>query len=194
MASLRGRSGRGWSSGSIAGLLLAALVGCQEKQQEAPPVMYTGPLIETDNVVTLLSDSARLHVRLTSPLEQRFENSDILYPKGATVTFYDKPGKLVINTLFAKWVKFDNAKQLYIMRGTVKVANVPQQQTLNTEELFYNRSQQKIYTDSAMFVRVQTPTEVLTGYGLTANQDFSRYGIHRPVGTFTLDQAQSMGK
>lgn len=194
MASVRGRSGRGWSSASIAGLLLAALVGCQEKQQEAPPVMYTGPLIETDNVVTLLSDSARLHVRLTSPLEQRFENSDILYPKGATVTFYDKPGKLVINTLFAKWVKFDNAKQLYIMRGTVKVANVPQQQTLNTEELFYNRGQQKIYTDSAMFVRVQTPTEVLTGYGLTANQDFSRYGIHRPVGTFTLDQAQSMGK
>lgn len=194
MASVRRRSGRGWSSASIAGLLLAALVGCQEKQQEAPPVMYTGPLIETDNVVTLLSDSARLHVRLTSPLEQRFENSDILYPKGATVTFYDKPGKLVINTLFAKWVKFDNAKQLYIMRGTVKVANVPQQQTLNTEELFYNRGQQKIYTDSAMFVRVQTPTEVLTGYGLTANQDFSRYGIHRPVGTFTLDQAQSMGK
>ena len=186
---MRGHSWR------VAGLLLAvALVGCQEKQKEAKPVLYTGPLIETDNVVTLLSDSARLHVRLTSPLEQRFENSDILYPKGATVTFYDKPGKLIVNTLFAKWVKFDNAKQLYIMRGAVKVANVPQQQTLDTEELFYNRAQQKIYTDSAMFVRIQTPTEVLTGNGLTANQDFSRYGILQPKGVFSLAEAQRLGQ
>ena len=186
---MRGHSWR------VVGLLLAvALVGCQEKQKEVKPVLYTGPLIETDNVVTLLSDSARLHVRLTSPLEQRFENSDILYPKGDTVTFYDKPGKLIVNTLFAKWVKFDNAKQLYIMRGAVKVANVPQQQTLDTEELFYNRAQQKIYTDSAMFVRIQTPTEVLTGNGLTANQDFSRYGILQPKGVFSLAEAQRLGQ
>ena len=187
------RGGRGRLA---AGLALAGLLagGCEKKEDAPKKVVYSGPLLETENVVELLSDSARLHIRLTAPLAQRFENGDLLYPKSVTVTFYDKPGKSVINTLNAKWGKFDNAKQLYIMRGAVKVANVPEQQTLNTEELFYNRSQQKIYTDSAMFVRVQTPTEVLTGYGLTANQDFSRYGIHRPVGTFTLPQAQSLGK
>lgn len=191
---MRKRHRTGWAS-HTAGLLLAGLaIACQTKEKEAPRVLYKGPLIETENVVTLLSDSAKLHIRLTAPLEQLFENNDRLYPKGVTVTFYDKPGKQVINTLLAKWAKFDNAQQLYLMRGAVKVANVPQQQTLSTEELFYNRNQQRIYTDTAMFVRVQTPTEVLTGYGLTANQDFSRYGIKRPVGTFTLDQAQSLGK
>jgi LPS export ABC transporter protein LptC len=190
---MRGRACQSW--GGLPALLLAALLaGCQPKEKEAKPVMYTGPLMETENVVTLLSDSARLHIRLTSPLEQRFENSDILYPKGVMVTFYDKPGKLIINTLVAKWGKFDNAQQLYIMRGAVKVANVPQQQQLDTEELFYNRAQQKIYTDSAMFVRVQTPTEVLTGYGLRANQDFSRYGIHKPQGVFSLAEAQRLGQ
>ncbi len=184
-----------WGWGDVAGLGLALLLaGCQAKDKEAKPVVYTGPLVETENVLTLLSDSARLHIRLTSPLEQRFENSDILYPKGVTVTFYDKPGKQVINTLVAKWGKFDNAQQLYIMRGAVKVANVPQQQTLDTEELFYNRAKQKIYTDSAMFVRIQTPTEVLTGNGLTANQDFSRYGILQPKGVFSLAEAQRLGQ
>ena len=104
----------------VAALLLAGLAtACQPKEQEAPRVIYNGPLMETENVVTLLSDSARLKVRLTAPIEQVFENSDRLYPKSATVTFYDKAGKLVINTLVAKWVKFDNAKQLYIMRGAV---------------------------------------------------------------------------
>ncbi len=178
-------------SGLLAGLLLAS---CQ-KQEEAPAqIQYKGPFLESENVVELLSDSARLHVRLTAPLEQIYENGDKLYSKGATVTFYDKPGKLVINTLDAKWVRFDNNKKLYTMRGAVKVANVPEQQQLATEELFYNQMQQKIYTDSARFVRVQTPAEVLTGYGLTANQDFSRYGIHRPAGTFTLQEAQAQGK
>ena len=188
------RGGHRWGASLIAGALLVGLAACQAKDKEAPRIIYNGPLFETENVVTLLSDSARLHARLTAPLEQIFENGDKLYPKSATVTFYDKPGKLVVNTIFAKSVKFDNAKQLYILRGAVKVANVPEQQMLDTEELFYSSGQRKIYTDSAMFVRVQTPTEVLTGYGLTANQDFSRYGIHRPTGTFTLQEAQAQGK
>lgn len=189
------RGFRHWRGASLAAaaLLAGLATACQPKEKEAPRVIYHGPLMEVDKVVTFLSDSARLKIRLTAPVEQLFENSDRLYPKGATVTFYDKR-KEVVNTLVAKWVKFDNAKQLYIMRGAVKVANVPQQQTLNTEELFYNQGLRKIYTDSAMFVRVQTPTEVLTGNGLAANQDFSRYSIHQPKGVFSLAEAQRLGQ
>ncbi len=181
-----------WLASALAASIL--LTSCDKKDTALKRIVYTGPLLETDNVVTLLSDSARLHIRLTAPLEQNFENSDRLYPKGVTVTFYDKAGKLTINTLVAKWAKFDNSKQLYTMRGAVKVANVPQQQTLDTEELFYDRNKQKIYTDSAMFVRVQTPTEVLTGNGLSANQDFSSYRLYHPIGTFSIDQAKGLGK
>ncbi len=191
-----GRLGARWGGRGVAGLLLAGFlaVGCQKKDDVVKRIIYNGPQLETENVVTLLSDSARLHIRLTAPLEQIFENSDKVYPKGASVTVYDKPGKIIVNTIKARWAKFDNAKQVYILRGAVEVANVPEKQQLETEELFYNQSQQKIYTDSAMFVRVQTPTEVLTGYGLTANQDFSRYGIHRPKGIFSLAEAQRLGK
>lgn len=175
-------------------LLVALLAGCQAKEEAVKPYQYTGPLMETENVRTILSDSARPHIRLTSPLQQHFENSDELYPKGALVTFYDKPGKLIVNTIQANWVKYENDKQLYITRGDVRVANVPERQKLNTVELFYDRGKQKIYTADTTFVRVETPTEVLTGRGLTANQDFSRYSIRRPAGTFTLAEAKSLGK
>ena len=182
---------RGLGAAALAALLLAA---CHKKEEKPAVIIYKGPLFETENVVTMMSDSARPHIRLTAPLEQMFENGDRLYPKGAEVTFYDRPGTQVLNTVKAKWARLDNNKQLYTLRGDVRVANVPEKQQLNTEELFFNRTTQKIYTDSAMFVRVQTPTEVLTGYGLTANQDFSRYGIFRPTGTFTLAEAKSQGK
>ncbi|MEJ7659683.1 MAG: hypothetical protein WKG07_08685 [Hymenobacter sp.] len=102
----------GWLALLLAGLLAG---GCQKKEDAPKKVVYKGPLLETENVVTLLSDSARLHARsLTAPLAQRFENGDLLYPKSAVITFYDKPGTKVVNTINAKWVKFDNAKQLYI--------------------------------------------------------------------------------
>ena len=169
------------------------LAGCTEKEEAAKPIVYSGPLIETTNVETLVSDSARLQLRLTAPLEQQYENGDMLYRKSVKVQVYDKPGTMVVNTLDAKFGKLDKGKQLYTMRGDVRVANVPQQQTLRTEELFYDKIKHKIYTDTAMAVRVQTPTEVLTGRGLEANEDFSRYKILRPVGTFTVEQAKAQG-
>jgi LPS export ABC transporter protein LptC len=173
------------------GLMLAAtlLSGCDKQEKAAAPVVYQGPLAETTDVIILMSDSARLQVRLMAPLMQQFENNDIIYPKSVLVKSYDKPGKVVVSTLAAKYAKQEGGKQLYTMRGDVRVTNVPQQQTLKTEELFYDKAKRKIYTDTAMFVQVQTPTEVLTGYGLEANEDFSRYKIRRPVGTFTLNQA-----
>ena len=182
--------GRG-AAGRAAGLLaLLALAACEKKAATGPKLVYTGPLMESTNVRILVSDSAKLKFELTAPLEQQFENGDIIYPKGMKVTFYSADGKRrVINTLAARYGKQEKARNLYIMRGNVRVANVPEQQQLDTEELFYDKTRQQIYTDSAMFVKVTTPTEYLTGYGLTANQNFSRYRIARPEGVFAAPQA-----
>ena len=167
----------------LALLTLAALAGCEKKTISAPQLVYTGPLMETSNVRTLVSDSAKLKFELTAPLEQQFENSDMVYPHGAKVIFYSADGKkTVINTLTAKYAKFEKAKNLYTMRGDVQATNVLEQQRLHTEELFYDKGKQVIYTDTAMFVKVETPTEYIDGYGLTANQNFSRYSIKRPTG------------
>ena len=181
------------SKGVAWGVALAALAlaGCDKKAATGPVLVYKGPLMVTTNVRTLVSDSAKLKFQLTAPLEQRYDNGDAIYPKGMVVTFYSADGKkTVINTLTARYGKIEKGKNLYTMRGDVRVVNVPQAQRMNTEELFYNQEKRLIYTDSAMFVKVTTPTESLTGYGLTANQDFSRYRITKPAGIFALDPAK----
>jgi len=179
-----------WLRFSVVVLAALLLASCDKKAANGPKLVYSGPLMETTNVRTLISDSAKLKYQLTAPLEQQFENGDLIYPKGVKVTIYSADGqKTVINTLTAKYGKQDKAKNLYIMRGNVQVANVPQQQRMETEELFFDKAKQLIYTDSTMFVKVTTPTEYLTGYGLTANQNFSRYRILRPEGIFAAPQA-----
>ena len=169
-------------------LVLLALAGCEQKKTVGPRIVYNGPFMETTNVLTLMSDSAKLKFQLTAPLEQRFESGDDVYPKGTKITFYSADGKkTVINTFTAKYLKYDKTKNLYIMRGDVVVQNIPQQQRLNTEEMFFDKNKQLIYTDSAMKVTVTTPTEYITGKGMTANQNFSRYKLTTPTGIFALD-------
>lgn len=177
-------------------LLLAALAtSCHDSADEAPVklVEYKGPTVETENVLMLVSDSAKLRIRLTAPLEQQFESGDMIYPKGVKLTFLGADGQEVVNTITGKYGKFEKAKNLYTMRGDVRVVNVPKQQRMNTEEAFYDKLKASIYTQEQTEIRVTTPTEVLTGRGLKANQDFSWYRILTPTGVFTLQNAPPAG-
>ncbi|TGD78053.1 LPS export ABC transporter periplasmic protein LptC [Hymenobacter wooponensis] len=169
-------------------LVVSGLMSCQKQEEvQKKVVKYEGPMLETSNVLTLMSDSARLRLRLKAPLEQIFQNGDQVYPKGVNLTFLDKDGSTVINTIKGNYGKLDKTKNLYIVRGDVQVTNIEKQQRMNTEEAFYDKNKALIYTQKQTEVRVTTPTESLTGRGLTANQDFSRYTILTPTGVFAVD-------
>ena len=173
----------------LGGILVVAglATGCQENEVEVKKkLIYKGPLLETTDVTMLVSDSAKLQIKLKAPLQQRFENGDEIYPKGMQVTFYDKDGS-VANTLSGKYGRFDKGKNLYLVRGDVRVSNEKEKQKMNSEELYYDKQKATIYTDTLTAVRVETPTEILTGKGMTANQDFSRYKILKPSGIFTVE-------
>lgn len=172
-------------------LLSSALAGCHQREEEvvAKKTTYTGPFMETRDLSMIVSDSAKLRVRLTSPLRQDFENSNQIYPKGVKITFLGEDGSTVVNTITGNYGLFEKNKNLYTLRGNVQVTNVPKQQTMNTEEAFYDQSKASIYTREETEIRVTTPTEVMTGRGLKANQDFSLYSILTPTGVFTLQNA-----
>jgi hypothetical protein len=57
---------------------------------------------------------------------------------------------------------------------------------LNTEKLIWDQNRQLIYTDK--FVRITTPSEVLTGEGMESTQDFSDWTIKTPRGRFPLSK------
>jgi LPS export ABC transporter protein LptC len=177
---------RGWIR-LLGGIFLVAGLGtgCQKNDAEVKKkVVYNGPLLEATNVTMLVSDSAKLQIKLTAPVSQQFESGDQVYPKGMKVTFYSKSGSIV-NTLQGKYGRYDKAKDLYLVRNDVRVSNEEKKQKMNSEELYYDKQKAIIYTEK--FVRVETPTEILTGTGLTANQNFSRYKILKPAGIFTVE-------
>lgn len=164
--------------------LASILTMCKQTLQDPKKkVVYTGPLAQTRDVSTLYSDSARLQIRLNAPLQQQYESGDGIYPEGIRMTFYDKKGQ-VTNTVKANYGKYDKQKDAYFIRGNVILENAVKKETMKTEELHWDKQRRQLFTDK--FVTIQTQNEILTGTGLTANQDFSKYKILKPKGIFSV--------
>ncbi|HEY4650427.1 MAG TPA: LPS export ABC transporter periplasmic protein LptC [Pontibacter sp.] len=176
---------KGW----IYCLLLAATIasaGCQQELKDPDKeVKYTGPLIENKDVFTLYSDSAKLMIRLKAPVQQEFEAGDGVFPKGFFVEFMQQPGT-VTSTMRANYGRQDKRTEIYTARGDVQVHNIVKEEKLETEELYWDRRQRKIYTDK--FVKITTPTRVITGQGLRSDQSFENYTIQKITGVFDLEE------
>ena len=172
----------------IIGLILVAITaaGCgNDLKDPDQEVKYTGPLRETSDVVTLYSDSAKLIIKMTAPVQQDFENGNAVFPKGIYIEFYDESGD-INSTLKANYGKQDRNQNLYHVRGNVVINNRKKNEKIETEELFWNRSRDKIYNEK--FVKITTEKEIITGYGLRTNQDFSPYSLKRLTGEFELEE------
>lgn len=167
-------------------LLALLAVGCgKDLKDPDKEKKHIGPFRETYNVLTLYSDSAKVLIKLQAPLQEDFENGDMIFPDGIGVEFYEQ-GSIVTSTLRANYGKQERNKDLYLVRGNVVVHNIKKQEKLETEELYWNKAKAQIYTDK--FVKITTPEEILMGHGLQANQDFSNYKIKKVTGVFSLKE------
>ena len=160
--------------------LSTGLSSCQNKVIDPNEVTtYSGPIVSAKNVETRYSDSAILRVVLKTPLQYEFNSGDREFPEGLHLDFYDEKG-VFTSTMDSKYGRYDRLNDIYVGIGEVVIVNVLEQKKMETEELKWNRATKQIYTDK--FVRITTPTELLTGMGLEAKQDFSWYRILKPNG------------
>jgi LPS export ABC transporter protein LptC len=72
------------------------------------------------------------------------------------------------------------------IRYNVEVIN-EKGEKLNTERLVWDEQKKKITSNA--FVKITTAKEVITGNGLEANQDFTKYEIKNIIATIRLDDS-----
>lgn len=169
----------------MSSLFLSLLFSCEEAQKTTAKLkIYGGPLMTAKNVSTVYSDSGKTKLVISGPLQLQYNDGDREFPKGIRVDFFDSNGDSNA-VLTSNYARFDKATEIHLALGNVVIVNQKEKRKLNTEELRWNRATRKVYTDK--FVRIETPSEILTGHGLTANQDFSWYRITRPTGVFSSD-------
>lgn len=168
--------------------LLLVFAACDPAQKLENQVFTSDDTaVEVGQEVEILySDSALVRVRVTAPVLHNYterENPRQEFPQGLKVEFL-APNLTVKSTLTAKTATRFNEKGLIVARDSV-VLNTVQQERLETEELTWDERKALISTDK--FVKITKPGEVIYGFGLEANQDFSYWKIKVPKGRIKAD-------
>jgi LPS export ABC transporter protein LptC len=145
---------------------------------------YEGAIIDFKNVTTLYSENAKMKIKIVAPQQHVFQNSDVIYPKGVSISMYNTQG-IKTTDLQADTGKFDHAHQIYIGIGHVVVTNLEQQQTLYTDELEWSQGRHEIFTEDT--IKIVTQNETLNGIGLISNEEFNKYTIKKPTGVFSME-------
>ena len=139
---------------------------------------YEGPIVESENVLIIVSDSAVIKIKIAGAKQLQHQNGDMEFPEGMQATIYDKFGNAVTE-LTALHAYKNAGENIYRAVGDVFVTNLNKKETLRTEELFWDPEKEIIYTDK--FVTIKTEDDLIPGEGLIAPQDFSTFEIKRPT-------------
>jgi LPS export ABC transporter protein LptC len=170
-------------------VLIFCLFACDTKSKRAQQFFsQDDTAVEVGKQVEILySDSAFVRVRVTSSTLHNYtdrENPRQEFPNGLKVEFLED-NLQVKSTLTAKTATRYNDKGLIIARDSVVLTTIKQEK-LETEELTWDEKKKQVSTEK--FVKVTNPNEVIYGYGLTANQDFSYWKITVPKGKIKVTQ------
>ena len=168
----------------VVALLCLALLSCNQSELKEP-LIYDGPQRIAENVETFYTENNQVKVKMMAAVVYQFENGDQEFPKGLYLEFYDEAGKLE-STLRANEAYYFKKEHQWRGRGKVEVKNIEKNEQLNTEELFWRPSDEKIFTDK--FVTIRQQTDVIYGQGLEAKQDMSDFVIKKPEGEFAVEE------
>mgnify|MGYP006266368985 CR=1 FL=1 len=172
----------------IAGVLLGLLgTACQDPTEPKDVPDLNQPAFTFNDVRTWYSENAERRIKLEAPTQLVYQNENIFYPDGVTVTMYEEGGQRG-TTITADSGRHDRQNMLFKAMGNVRVVNHLKQQTFTSQTLNWNSREHEIYTQDS--IEIITPTERLTGIGMTTDEHFAHYKIWQPLGTFVLNGNQ----
>jgi LPS export ABC transporter protein LptC len=145
---------------------------------------------EAKEVVITFTTAGKTKAILTAPIMYRIEDtvSYIEFPKTLEVNFYNEEG-IAESKLTAMYARYKENENIVFLRDSVKVVNI-KGETLDTEEMYWDRSRTgyEFYTEKP--VRIKTLTQILFGVGMEASQDFKTRHIKQSTGTIQIPKSQ----
>lgn len=168
-------------------LLFAA---CENDIEEVKAITFDHkhPDMIVENMHTEFTDSGYLQLELDAPVLQQFSDKEdpyTEYPRGIEVVFYNKK-RNPHSRLSCEYAVYLENKELWEAKRNVVASNLVKEEKLNTEQLFWDMEEKKIYSDK--FVRITTADEILFGQGFESDQSFDSWVIKQPKGSININE------
>jgi len=145
------------------------------------------PIIHATEITTLISDSGVTRYRISAPEWDDFDKSDQPhweFNKGIHLEKFSLDLKVDAN-IHCQYGRFNKNEQLWELRGNVKATNL-QGELFETEQLFWNQREERIYSDS--LIKITQVSHIITGIGFESNQSMTKYLIKKPQGIFPISE------
>lgn len=173
---------------AVLSVMAVFLCGCHEPTQSKPPLTdpySNAPLHSSFDIEVLFTDSSftRARLRAGSAVVDEAHMQTTL-GKGVHVAFYDRSTHTISAWLKADSAIIDDRTKDMTAIGHVWVQSDSSNTTLETPQLIWVQTDERIKTSSV--VRITTPTEVIDGVGLISDQYLTDYkifnvkGVHQP--------------
>lgn len=174
--------------GIIVMLLLFSSCGGKKKDMgEAITERDSLPMMETDGVVTYVSDSGVTRYKVDTEewlVFDRKKPSYWAFEKGVYLEQFDSLMNVDASIKADTAYYFDKQK-LWKLIGHVDIKN-RKGERFNTELLYWNQATEKVYSDR--FIRIEQPDRIITGHGFDSNQQMTIYEIKNIEGIFYVDE------
>ena len=158
-------------------LILLLTCACGRDESDAPPLPVDAPDQIMENSTITFSQEGIRSATIFAEYVEVYEKSDLKKAKKVHVDLYDKEGSHT-SVLVADSGLIRERKQKLEALGNV-VVTTDEGVKLETESLRWDPEGAKIVTDD--FVTITKDKDVITGYGLEADQELKHFKIKKNV-------------
>lgn len=164
---------------------------CKQKLSVADKLdLSKTPLQTVDSMYTVQTKNGKLEMRILTGEVQRFENDSLsyeLFPEGLWVYAYTDD-EVLESTIVSDAARHEKNKktdeEVWKAFGNVVVKNIVNQQTMETDTIYWDRTKKEIYTDC--YVRMYSPDGFMQGYGMRSDERARNSIILKPFNNFAV--------
>lgn len=179
---------------------------CKGKLGEAESLDINEVPVQTvDDMFIVQTENGKIQMRAEAPLMERYERDTLsyeLFPDGFFVYGYTEEEKLETEIIAdkARHLKYKDGRESWEAFGNVVVKNLIKQEVMETDTLYWDQKNEKIYTHC--YVRMYSPDGFMQGYGMESDQrarnsiifnPFNSYGILEQDEEILIDSVNFIG-
>ena len=163
---------------------------CKGKLKEAEHLdLKEAPVQTVDDMFIVQTKNGKIQMRAEAPLMERYERDTLsfeLFPDGFFVYGYSDDEKLETQIIADKAIhlKYDDGRESWEAFGNVVVKNLIKQEVMETDTLYWDQKNEKIYTHC--YVKMYSPDGFMQGYGMESDQRARNSIIFNPFNSYGI--------
>ena len=165
------------------------LYSCSDRLSRAEKLdLSSTPLQTVDSMYLIQTKNGKIEMRVVTAVMQHFENDSVaydLFPSGMNVYAYTDDEVLestIVSDEASHYTYKGSREEIWKAYGNVVVKNLVNNQTMESDTIYWDQSKKEIYTDC--YVRMYSPDGLIQGYGMRSDERARNAIVLNPFSNF----------